>query len=74
MAGGWADQIVAAQKFKRISIGGKRRSRVRHGAAKDSELDFAHACGDCAVVKGQFLVPECDVEQCPIRTDLVTEL
>lgn len=65
MAEGWPDQIVAAQEIKKISIVGKRRNRVRYGSEKDWDHDFSLPCGDCAVLKGQFHVPQCDVEQCP---------
>jgi len=62
-AAGWAGRIAAAQAVTRYRIGGKDYPRVRFG---DEKEDWGgEACGDCAVRKGQYHVPGCDIERCP---------
>ena len=62
---GWPEQIEASQNIKAYSIGGMQYPRVPYGSeAMDWGADEG-PCGDCAVVKGQFHVVDCDVERCP---------
>ena len=66
VAKGWPARIEAAQTETSYVIGGATYPRVRYG---DESSDW-HAdqvpCHDCAVVKGQYHVPSCDVEECPV--------
>jgi hypothetical protein len=65
MARGWPAQIRAAQLMTTIPIGGREVTRVRYG---DESRDWGadcQPCDDCRVLKGQFHVMGCDIEQCP---------
>jgi hypothetical protein len=62
---GWPQQIEAAQARRTYSIGGKLFARVAYGDEEDDWGAASHPCGDCAVIKGQLHVPDCDVERCP---------
>ena len=54
-----------AQEKTTYLIGGFLYPRVRYGKEDFDYGAEAGPCGDCAVVKGQFHVPSCDVERCP---------
>lgn len=58
----WPKQIRAAQKRTRLTIA---LPRVRYGDEKHDWKADKLPCHDCGVVKGQFHVPSCDVEECP---------
>ena len=66
MMEGWPEKIDAAQKIDSYTLDGKHFRRVRY----ESEHEDWHAdripCHDCRVVKGEFHVPGCDVEECPV--------
>jgi hypothetical protein len=65
MIEGWPERIIDAQQITEYSIAGVAYPRVRYG---DESTDWDAAripCHDCRVLKGQFHVPSCDVEQCP---------
>jgi hypothetical protein len=61
----WPKKIREAQKHKSISVV-QSFGRIKYG---DESMDWGASrtpCHDCGVVKGQFHVPSCDVEECPI--------
>jgi hypothetical protein len=66
MSKGWPEKIQEAQLQSAYVIEGEEYPRVRYGEEHDDEWDAGRVpCHDCRVVKGQFHVVGCDVEQCP---------
>jgi ppGpp synthetase/RelA/SpoT-type nucleotidyltranferase len=64
---GWPERVKAAQEITQYEIGGKSYRRVLFGDEPGpTHGDNRFACHDCAVVRGQFHVPGCDVEACPV--------
>jgi hypothetical protein len=65
MVAGWPDRIQAAQGSRDLLIEGVRFSRIPYGSESESRGADTHPCRDCRVIKGEFHVSGCDVEECP---------
>ncbi len=66
MIEGWPEKITAAQEIVSLTLEGRAIPRIRYGE-EQSDLNAAKIpCHDCAILKGEFHVPGCDVEECPI--------
>ncbi len=61
----WPQRIKEAQEIVSVRIEENIYPRVKFGEEKRDWGAERVACRDCGVVKGQFHVPNCDVEQCP---------
>jgi RecJ-like exonuclease len=62
----WAKNFRRAQKEQVYVINGKSYPRIRYGEETDEWAAGDYPCGDCCVAPGQFHVPGCDLEQCPV--------
>ena len=59
----WPAKIEAAQALTHYTIDGQQFARIRFG---DDDLRWGgKPCLDCAVLKGQLHVPDCEYEKCP---------
>jgi hypothetical protein len=65
MSEGWPEKIKGAQLILSY-MDGKAVPRIRYGDERDDWKADSVACHDCRVIKGEFHVPTCDVEQCPV--------
>ena len=65
MIEGWPEKILQAQNFRSYQLGEKDIPRVAYGSEQDDWGAYRVACHDCGVIKGEFHVPNCDVEECP---------
>jgi hypothetical protein len=69
MIEGWPERIIAAQQVVSLRLEGRDVPRIRYG---DEHTDLKAAsvpCHDCSVLMGEFHVPGCDVEECPVCHD-----
>ena len=65
----WPARIRAAQTITRVALADGTYERLRYGEepgflAEEPTL-VKYPCHDCAVIVGQYHVPDCDVESCP---------
>jgi hypothetical protein len=64
MIEGWPEMIEAAQKETQVFIRGVAHNRIRFG---DETWGWQQPkCRDCSVLRGEYHVPGCDAEQCPV--------
>ena len=61
----WPALIEQAQEQPTYIINEREFQRVRYGGEAEDWGAERQACHDCRVLKGQYHVPSCDVEQCP---------
>jgi rRNA maturation endonuclease Nob1 len=66
MIEGWPEKIAAAQNILSYTLNGQSMARIRYGDEQEDWNADRVACHDCRVVKGEFHVPSCDVEECPV--------
>jgi hypothetical protein len=66
MIEGWPEKIIAAQQIVSMHHQGRDVPRVRYGDEKSDLRADTTPCHDCRVLKGEFHVPSCDVEECPV--------
>ncbi len=66
MIEGWPEKIQAAQQIMSYTLDGKSSVRVRYGSEQDDWHADRLPCHDCGVLMGEFHVPSCDVEECPV--------
>lgn len=66
MIEGWPEKIAEAQLVTAWRLGERDIPRIRYGSESANWNADKVACHDCAVVKGEFHVPGCDVEECPL--------
>jgi hypothetical protein len=59
----WPAQVESAQALTHYTIGGKKFGRIPFG--EENPIWGERPCHDCAVIKGQFHVPQCEYEKCP---------
>ena len=69
MIKGWPEKIAAAQNIPSFILDGHSVSRISYGAEKNDWGAERQPCDDCRVIKGEFHVPGCDIEECPVCHD-----
>lgn len=63
------DEELDGWKFEPSRLPSGFHSRIRYGSEKDDWGAEKVPCHDCRVIKGEFHVPSCDVEECPVCGD-----
>ena len=66
MIEGWPEKIIAAQQIVSLPQEGRTIPRIRYGDEHDDWGVHENACPDCRVLKGEFHVPSCKFEECPV--------
>jgi len=67
MVEGWPEKIEAAQNVLSYTLSdGRSVPRIRYGSEREDWGADKVPCHDCRVLKGEFHVPNCDVEECPV--------
>jgi hypothetical protein len=61
----WPAEVEAAQRQTTVVIEGQALPRLRYGTEGRGWASARHPRSDCAVIKGEFHVPGCDMERCP---------
>jgi hypothetical protein len=69
MVEGWSEKIKAAQELRSVKFKGREIPRIRYGKEKSDWAAANTPCHDCRVLEGEFHVPSCDVEECPVCGD-----
>jgi len=70
MVEGGPKKIEAAQKVLSYTLGnGRSVPRIRYGSERDDWGAGKVPCHDCRALKGEFHVPSCDFEECPLCGD-----
>ena len=68
MTDAWKRRIGDAQGLTVYTVKGKPHSRIRFG---DEQAGWGDApCNGCGVSRGQFHVPDCEYEKCPVCGEL----
>jgi hypothetical protein len=65
MVEGWPQKIIDAQAISVCEVHGNEVSRIRYGREKVDWGANVRSCRDCGVIKDEFHVEGCDVEECP---------
>lgn len=67
MIEGWPEKIAEAQEITTyVDADDRDHPRIRYGDERDDWNADEAPCHDCAVIKGEYHVPGCDVEECPL--------
>ncbi len=60
----WKKRIANAQALTHYTVNGKQVPRIKYG---DEGAGWGDApCNGCGVERGQFHVPDCEYEKCPV--------
>lgn len=68
MTAAYAAQVRAAQKKTTVRYQGKTYRRIPYGEIVPwtEGRDFSKPCPDCGVTIGQYHLPICDQDTCPV--------